>query len=402
MKYIDYFKLALISLKRNISRSILTMLGIIIGVSAVILLVSIGTGIQNYITKQFEDLGANIIIVMPGKLLSEDGGFAGTHGAPNFAGSKLTLDLARGIQRLGLPVEKTAGVIETATTITYQGKTIFTTAIGVSENYSEVRNTKSQKGRFISASDVSSSKKVVIIGPTVVEKLYKNNNPLNTSLRVGNTNFKVVGITEKKGAGMGIDIDNSIYLPVTSAQKLFNMRSLQTITIKANSKENIQKAISMTNNYLSKRLKDDEFSVLDQGELVKTIEQILATLTVALGGIAAISLLVGGIGIMNIMLVSVTERTHEIGLRKAVGAKPKDILYQFLIEAVVLSVAGGVIGILLGMAGSIALSKFLSSVVTLWSVLLAFGFSALVGIVFGVAPAIKASRLNPIDALRYE
>jgi len=402
MKYIDYLKLALISLKRNLSRSVLTMLGIIIGVSSVVLLVSIGTGLQNYITKQFEDLGANIIIVMPGKLLSEDGGFAGAHGAPNFAGSKLTLDLARGLQRLGPPIEKTAGVIETAGLITYRGKTIFTTSIGVSENYSEVRNTKSQLGRFISTQDVSGSKKVVVIGPSVVEKLYKNNEPLGSTLRIGTSNYKVIGITEKKGAGMGVDIDNSIYIPVTSAQKLYNMRALQTITIKADSKENVKKAIQVTKDYLGKRLKDDEFSVVDQGELVKTIESILKTLTVALGGIAAISLLVGGIGIMNIMLVSVTERTKEIGLRKAVGAKPKDILYQFLIEAVVLSVAGGIIGILLGIAGSLALSKFLSSVVTPWSVILSFGFSAAVGIIFGVAPAIKASRLNPIDALRYE
>lgn len=377
------------------------MLGIIIGVSAVILLVSIGTGLQNYITKQFEDLGTNIVLVIPGKIMSEGGGL-NVHGAPNMIGSKLSLEHVRGLTRLGLPIKEVAGVIESSATLTYKGKVLLTTSIGVSENYSEVRNTKSQKGRFIIASDVSSSKKVAVIGPSVVTKLFNKEDPIGKTLRIGDTNIKVVGIAEKKGASMGIDVDNAIYIPVTTAQKIFNMTNVQSIAIKADKKEDIQKTINITKNYLSKNLKDDEFSVMDQGDLVKTIESILASLTVALGGISAISLLVGGIGIMNIMLVSVTERTHEIGLRKAVGAKPYDILIQFLIEAIVLSVAGGSIGILLGILGSLGLSKFLASYVTMWSVILAFGFSACVGIIFGVTPAIKASRLNPIDALRYE
>ncbi len=201
---------------------------------------------------------------------------------------------------------------------------------------------------------------------------------------------------------MGLDIDNFVAIPITSAQRLNGTNTVQALNIKVRSKEEIPDAIALTKRYLGKQLKKDEFSVLDQASLVSSINSILGIVTAALGGIAAISLVVGGIGIMNIMLVSVTERTKEIGLRKAIGATPSNILTQFLIEAVVLSLVGGGIGIALGFGGSLIIQQYFPAQVTFWSVALAFGVSSAVGIVFGVAPAIRASRLQPIEALRYE
>lgn len=219
---------------------------------------------------------------------------------------------------------------------------------------------------------------------------------------VSNRKFEVIGVAEKYGSMLGIDIDNVIYIPITTAQKVVGFQNLMEIIIKVDSKDQVDQAIKITKEYFLKQLKKDEFSVIDQRQLVNAINQILGVLTTALGGIAAISLVVGGIGIMNIMLVSVTERTREIGLRKALGATPHAILGQFLAEAVILSCGGGLIGVILGYLASFGLSQFIPASVPLWSVILSFVISASVGIIFGVAPAIRASRLDPITALRYE
>jgi len=403
MDIIEIIRLALNSLKKNKIRSFLTMLGVIIGVFSVILLVSIGAGLQDLINKQFENLGTNIIIVMPGKILDDSGQYSGGHGPPNFAGSKLTMDHVRGMQRIGNPVKEVAGRNESPITASIgKGKTIFTTLISVTENYSSVRNTKAQKGRFINQSDVNAGKRVTSIGPTLAEKIFKDEDPIGKNIRLGDNQFKVVGIVESKGGGFGVDVDNTAYIPLTTAQRILNLENIQVIDVSVDNKENIPEAIKLVNNYMGKRLKDDEFSVLDQKQLLNTIDTILGAITTALGAIAAISLLVGGIGIMNIMLVSVTERTHEIGLRKAIGARPKDIAIQFLIEAIFLSIIGGLIGILSAVGVAAIISIYFQTVITPWSIILAFVISSFVGIVFGVAPAIRASRLNPIDALRYE
>jgi putative ABC transport system permease protein len=220
---------------------------------------------------------------------------------------------------------------------------------------------------------------------------------------MGGQKFQVVGILSKiASGGFGVDINSFVVLPLTSAQQLFGMKSVQAIGVKAIDKDSIPQAIAQVNKELGKYHKSDDFSVVDSSSLVATINQILGVVTLALGGIAAISLVVGGVGIMNIMLVSVTERTREIGLRKAVGAKPQDILIQFLIESVALSVTGGGIGVLIGYLGSLAINQFINTTVTFWSVALAFGVSAAIGIIFGVAPAARASKLNPIEALKYE
>ena len=391
-------KLAVRSLFRNKSRSILTMLGIIIGVSAVILLVSIGQGLQSYITQQFELLGSNLVVVLPGKV-----GSGGALTGPNLAGSKLTLTDVDKLSRLGGAIQSVGAGIEMPSTISYLGKSKYTTTLGLTAEYQKMRNLTTSEGRMISDSDNRAGKNVVNIGPGLVDSLFGGINPIGKQVTVGGQKFQVVGVLSKIGSGgFGVDVNSFVVLPITTAQKLFGMKSVQSIGVKVTDKDTIPSAITQVKKELGKRLKEDDFSVVDSSSLVATINQILGVVTIALGGIAAISLIVGGVGIMNIMLVSVTERTREIGLRKAVGAKPRDILVQFLIESVTLSVAGGGLGVLIGFLGSLVINQFITTTVTFWSVALAFGVSAVIGIIFGVAPAARASKLNPIDALKYE
>lgn len=394
--------LALKSLFRNKTRSILTMIGIIIGVSAVILLVSIGQGLQKYITDQFEQLGANLVLVVPGRV-GRDGGNALSGGPPNFNVTKLTIKDGDEIAKLGGPIDAVGVGIENQGTVEYKGKSKYTTIGGMSATYMKIRNLTVSKGRALTPNDDRSGRNVVILGESVIEKLFGAGEVLGREVTIGGQKFQVVGVLSKIGSGgFGVDINNFAIIPVTSAQKVYGTKTVMVIGVKVKNKDDIPQVINTVKRHLSKKYDDNDFSVVDQSSLVDSINQILGVVTVALGGIAAISLVVGGVGIMNIMLVSVTERTREIGLRKAVGAKPSDILYQFLIEAVVLSLTGGAIGVLIGALGSWGLSKFVSTSISPWSVILAFGVSALVGIIFGVAPAARASKLNPIEALKYE
>ncbi|MDZ4209700.1 MAG: FtsX-like permease family protein, partial [Candidatus Curtissbacteria bacterium] len=333
--------------------------------------------------------------------VSLESGFS--QGPPNFAGSKLTIEQTDEISRLGGAIDQAGAAIELPAAVKYKGKSKYTTVAGVSANYGKIRNLKVSTGRGISGADITLSRKVALLGTGISENLFGKGNAVGKDVTIGEEKFSVVGVLEKLGSGgVGFDVDNFVAIPITSGLRLFGMENVMTITIKATSKESVPQAILQTKKYLSRQLKKDDYSVVDQSNLLSTITQILGVLTTALGGIAAISLVVGGVGIMNIMLVSVTERTREIGLRKAVGAKPKDILTQFLIEAVVLSLFGGIIGIIIGIGGAQVINKFFPAAVSFWSVMLSFGVSALVGVLFGVAPAIRASRLNPIDALRYE
>ncbi|MGA3291812.1 MAG: ABC transporter permease [Candidatus Microgenomates bacterium] len=393
-------KLAFRSLLRNKTRSLLTMVGIIIGVSAVILLVSIGQGLQDYLLNTFESLGSNLITVLPGKV--GQGGFSAAS-SPNFAGTKLTIKDVTDIAQLGGSVETAGGGLESAATVSNGGKNKFVSVIGADATYLKIRDFSVESGRTITDSDSRVSRNVAIVGKTIVTDLYGGADPVGKKITIGSQKFEIIGVLNEIGSGgFGIDVNSYIFIPLTTAQNVFGIKGVEVIAAKAVDKESIPQAISQINALLSKRLKSDDFSVVDNTSLVQTVDQILGVLTLALGGIAAISLLVGGVGIMNIMLVSVTERTKEIGLRKAVGAKPGDILYQFLIESVVLSLGGGVIGVAIGALGAWAMSFFIQTSVSFWSVALAFGVSALIGIVFGVAPAARASKLNPIDALKYE
>lgn len=397
--YKEIIRLALDSIWRNKTRSGLTMLGVVIGVSAVILLVSLGQGLQKFITASFEELGTNVIVIFPGQFDLEQG----IQGPPNFAGSKFTLRHVEEINKLGGPVDSAAGSIELPAAVKYRGKSKYTTIAGISYEYSSIRNLVIEKGRNITSSDVTLERKVVVLGEGIANELFGAANPVGKEITLGEEKMEVIGVLKEiGGSNFRFDINNFVAIPITTSQRVFGDDSVQLITVKAKDKEEIPQAITLLKSYLSREFSEDDYSVVDQSSLVSTINDILSVITTALGGIAAISLIVGGVGIMNIMLVSVTERTREIGLRKAVGAKPENILTQFLIEAVVLSGVGGIIGILIGAVGAVILNQFIATSVSLWSVVLAFGVSAGVGIAFGVMPAMRAARLDPIDALRYE
>ncbi len=399
MNSTEFIMIALKSIRANKLRSLLTILGVIIGVASVILLTSIGTGLQAFVTAQFASLGSNKIFVLPGKIdfKSSSRGLLPT--------SKFEFTDVSDLERSGEAIRQVTPATIGNGTILYRGETVPLEVIGIWEEYLPMQNFTLSKGRSIVESDVERSRKVVVLGAKPVAELFETGeNPVGKHIVLNDIRFEVVGTLAAKGSGgaLGSDIDNHAFIPLSTALKLYDQTKPYMLLIEARDQDSVSSAVEQIKKILLTRLKNDDFTVLEQTELLGTITQFLGVITIALGGIASISLVVGGIGIMNIMLVSVTERTREIGLRKAVGATPFEILFQFLMEAVMLSVTGGIIGIMLGSLGAYALGSFIETSVEVWSVFLAFGFSTLVGIIFGVAPAIKASRLSPIVALRYE
>ena len=397
MNIFETFKLAFKSIIANRLRSSLTILGIVIGVTSVILLVALVSGLKSFITAQISSFGANVMYVIPGRI----GGGRGPGGSQ---ANRLTYQDANNLRvALGGDAEVSASIQRTST-LKYQNKTDRDVTIaGVEATYFKIISAlKIDKGRFFTFSEANSGKRVVVIGPTVVKNLFGGRDPIGEYISVGNLKYQVIGVVVPRGANFGIDLDNVGAISVVAAQRQFGEDRVQNILISAKTPELIKSVQSEAVKTLKKRLTEDDFTVQTQEQTLSTISQITGVLTAALGGIAAISLIVGGIGIMNIMLVSVTERTREIGLRKALGARPKDIRLQFLIEAVTLSALGGIIGIILGIAFSLLVNIFFQTTITWWSIALSFGFSVLVGVVFGVAPAIRASKMNPIQALRYE
>jgi putative ABC transport system permease protein len=401
MNALEYIKLAFRALQTNKVRSILTMLGIIIGVSSVILLISIGTGLQEYVTTQFQSLGANTIFIMPGKMDLKN---MRSTGVAMMTVSKLEITDVEDIQRASSLIAFASPAVAGAGIITYRGKTVSTEMAGVWENYFQIMNFTPVNGDLIQQNDVERSRKVIVLGDKPATDLFGDTDPVGKYLDVGGVRYLVKGRLAPKGSGgaMGANIDDHAFIPYTTALRQFNQTKPYMIAVKTVSQSDVEQASNDITRVLLRRLKSDDFTVMKQTDLLNTITQFLEVITIALGGIAAISLLVGGIGIMNIMLVSVTERTREIGLRKSVGATPRDILMQFLIESIILSLLGGIIGITIGTLGSLAMNVMIKTYVSAWSVLLASGFSALIGIIFGVAPAYRASRLDPIEALRYE
>jgi len=400
MDFIEIIKVSLIALKANKIRSGLTMLGIIIGVASVILLVAIGTGLKTYITGELEGLGGNSLFVFPGEF-DIGGGSGGTPGA-GIAASKFTFDHVQDLERESQTVKAVMPYTENNGTMSYKGNTTVTQVSGVTTDYSNIRDQYVVNGEFFSQSQYNAAKKVAVIGTTIAEDLFGNEDPVGKKMTISDQRYTVLGVLEEKGAFSGVDMDNLVFIPTTTAMRQFDMEYIQSLWVQSESSDVIDQTKEEVERILLKTLDDDEFSVLDTKSILNVIGQILGALTAALGGIAAISLLVGGIGIMNIMLVSVRERTREIGLRKAVGATPQNILYQFLTEAVVLSLTGGLIGIGIGALGAFGIGQFFTTTITPWSIALATGVSSLVGIAFGVAPAYQASKLNPIEALRYE
>lgn len=404
MKFTILAKSAFVSISRNKLRSFLTTLGVVIGVLSVILLTSIGNGLTVFVEEQFETLGSNLLIVAPGEIVSKEGGFNQEAAALSLGTSKLSLSDVAALERVGYPLQEVAPVIEGSIDIrTEQGKRKGY-SVATSPEYSKLRNTKTTRGRFFNDSEVASNRKVAVIGSKIAEKLFVGTDPLGQKVTLNRVRFEVIGVAEPKSSGSfgGPDIDSSVYIPITTARSALGQEKISYILVQTESENDIERAKAKIKDVMNKRLEAEDFSVTDQAEILKTIQTILGTLTVGLAGIAAISLVVGGIGIMNIMLVAVSERTREIGLRKALGATPGSILTQFLIESAVLSTLGGTIGIILGILGAMGLRTFFPATPALNSILLAFGVSLATGIIFGVFPARKAAKLNPIDALRYE
>lgn len=398
------FQMAIKAIITNKGRSFLTMLGVIIGVSSVVMLTAIGSGLQAFITDQFESLGSNNIIIFPGDIFGENGGFDREAQSNALANNKLRLSDVKEIERLTQYIKVVVPFNSQSDTIAFQKETKKTSIIGTSYQYADAMGMDFSRGKFFEEVDDQAGKKVAVLGFETAESIFGKVDPIGKKVKIGSQTFEVVGVADKIGGGFGggPSFDTYVYIPLKTAFKIYDTESIVEIIAQAKNKDDIPDAIEAIKETMSKRLKDDEFSVFDQSEILDTINQILGTLTLGLGGIAAISLVVGGIGIMNIMLVSVTERTREIGLRKALGATPNQILLQFLVEAALLSVIGGLIGLIIAYLGSVALQPYFPAKVTMGAVALAFGVSTAVGLIFGAAPARNAAKLSPIEALRYE
>jgi len=402
------WKIAYRSLRANRMRSILTMLGMVIGVSAVIAMVAIGAGANERIAAQISSIGSNLLLVLPGSTTS--GGLrSGFGSAPT-----LTMADARAIGRELPAVRLAAPSIRSTSPVVYGNQNWSTLIQGVTPEYFEIREYRLAEGRFFTADEVDASSKVAVVGRTVVRNLFGDESPVGEILRIKRVPFTIVGVLAEKGQSpQGQDQDDIIIAPITTVQnRLFGSGhpgSVGVIIAQAVDRESIGEAEREMVSLLRQRHRigsgqEEDFSVRNLSEMLEVAEASTRVMSLLLGAIASVSLLVGGIGIMNIMLVSVTERTREIGIRLAVGARERDILVQFLIEAVFLSVAGGAVGILLGIGGSLLISRFAgwSTLISPGAVLVAFSFSAAVGIFFGFYPARKASRLDPIEALRHE
>ena len=402
--YKESFLMAWASLIANKMRSILTMLGIIIGVAAVIALVSIGNGVKQDIQNSISSLGSNLLMVMPGA--------PRTPGVRPSQGSMKSLKVSdyQAISKLDGVKAASPYTANSYVTI-YQSKNWTTTVSGVSSNFQDVNNWTMAEGRFISSKNVETRERVAVVGQTVVKNLFAGEDPVGKEIRVKNIPFRVIGVLNSKGNGtMGNDQDDVIFIPYTTAmERVEGVDYLRMVYVVASDDNGIDRLQSDIENLLRVRhsIKDtnlDDFNIQNMKLIMETMEQTTGTLTLFLGAVAAISLVVGGIGIMNIMLVSVTERTREIGIRKALGATYFVIVTQFLIEAVVISLMGGLIGIALGIGASklIGLASGMSTVISVPTIVLSFAFSMAIGLVFGIYPARKAAKLNPIDALHYE
>jgi putative ABC transport system permease protein len=394
MRIAEAWRVAVEALRANRLRSVLTMLGVVIGVGAVVALVSIGTGTKRQIEQQVEGLGSNLLIVVPGRL---DPGSAPTS-------STLTLDDVDAVTRVVGDRSRVAVTISSGETVRSGSRSAFASMQGVLETTPDVFVRHLDRGTYLTRTDVTTGRRVAVLGAGVARDLFGDRDPIGRQLTIGGFRFRVIDTFERLGQSLGVDRDNEIHVPVTAAQRLLGTQRIDGLAIRAPDRDTIDQLGASVVATLVKRHPDTDFSAVTQEQILGVLGDILGVLTGVLAAIAGISLLVGGVGVSNIMLVSVRERTKEIGLRKAVGARPRDIGVQFLLEAVLLTTIGGVLGMALGISAALLVDRLtpVPAAITWWSLALAFGVSAAVGIIFGVVPAQRAGRLDPVEALRTE
>lgn len=399
--FLFILKTSLEDFKRNRVRTFLTSLGILIGVLSVVLLIAFGLGLKNYIQSQFESLGTNLVFITPGKILS-GGGFRG--GGAAFGGARFD---ERDLLKLKRIKEAVYIVPVFSKTVTLQarGKSETSDLYATTQDWFVTRKFEEEQGRFFTKQDVEKRTKVVVLGPKIAQKVYgESTAAVGKTVRIENQAFTVIGVVKKKGGGGfgGPDIDSFVYTPYKSAFSFNPDKKFVAIYLKAKDGTDLQQFKEDVHKVMLKRYKEDDFSVLEQTEILDVITSIFSILNTILIAIGSISLLVGGIGIMNIMYASVTERIREIGIRRAIGATKKDILLQFLFQAVILSLFGGIIGLTLAFVIVLFIQQFFPAAISPLSVAAALGVSSFIGIFFGVFPARKASNMQPVEAIRYE
>ncbi|MEU7873180.1 ABC transporter permease [Dactylosporangium sp. NPDC049140] len=394
MRLAEAWRVAIDALRANRLRSMLTMLGVIIGVAAVVVLVAIGTGTKQEIEQQVEGLGSNLLIVVPGEV--------NIGSAPSV--SRMDLADVDAVSKIVGDRSRVAVTVASGETVAAGNTETFASINGVIETTPNVFVRHLARGTYLTRSDVDTQRRVAVLGWTVAHKLFGDRDAVGQQLTIAGVRFRVVGVFEQLGQSLGIDRDNEVHVPVTTAQRLLATNRVDGIAVKAPNRDEIGDLSARILAELTRRHPGTQFSAVTQEQILGVLGDILGVLTGVLAAIAGISLLVGGVGVSNIMLVSVRERTKEIGLRKAVGARPRDIGVQFLLEAVLLTTLGGVIGMALGIGAALVVAALspVPAAITWWSLALAFGVSAGVGIIFGVVPAQRAGRLDPVVALRTE
>lgn len=404
----DLYQETILSISANKARSALTILGVVIGIGSVIAMISVGQGAQKAIENRIESIGSNLLQISPGV---QRGAGAGMVSMGRGSAQTLTYQDAKDIKENIFNVKAISPELSQRYQVTSKTKNTNTQVVGIVPDYFLIRNLEINHGAFINDSDLNSLNRVAVIGYNLLEDLFELEiNPIGERIRINEFDFRIVGVLEPRGGGVMGSQDDMIFIPLTTAQTyLSRVSHVSSISVQIDNKENIKKAeeeithLLLANHNISDPSQPD-FQIINQAEIIETASETARTFTILLAAIAGISLLVGGIGIMNMMLTSVTERTREIGLRKAIGAKKEEINSQFLSESIVLTLIGGFLGIIFGYVLSNLISNFanMPTEISIFSIILSFGVSAIIGIIFGYYPAKRASKFNPIDALRYE